>query len=169
MAITVNSPFEALAKIKACDQVWVHSMAATPTVFLPALAERAKQVSGLNILQLHLEGAEALADPSLIHHLRNRCFFAGKSMRQLINQGHADYVPIFLSEIPKILRSGQQPVDVALIQVSPPDAHGNCSLGVSVEATRAACEVASLIIAHINPLMPRTLGDSFIPMNKIPL
>lgn len=167
MTMMVNSPEQALSVISSGDRIWMHSMAATPTVFLNALAERALQVSDLRVLQLHLEGAEALADPRLFEHLRNHCFFVGKSMRELINHGRADYVPIFLSEIPKLLRSGQQPVDAALIQVSPPDKHGNCSLGVSVEATRAACDVAGKIIAHINPLMPRTLGDSVIPLNKI--
>lgn len=167
MTLMVSSPEQALSIISNGDRIWMHSMAATPTVFLTPLAERAKQVSGLRVLQLHLEDAEALADPSLFKHLRNHCFFVGKSMRALINHGHADYVPIFLSEIPKLLRSGQQPVDVALIQVSPPDKHGNCSLGVSVEATRAACDVAGKIIAHINPDMPRTLGDSFIPLDRI--
>lgn len=167
MTLMVSSPEQALSLISNGDRIWMHSMAATPTVFLTPLAERAKQVSGLRVLQLHLESAEALADPSIFKHLRNHCFFVGKSMRELINHGHADYVPIFLSEIPKLLRSGQQPVDVALIQVSPPDKHGNCSLGVSVEATRAACDVAGKIIAHINPNMPRTLGDSFIPLDRI--
>jgi acyl-CoA hydrolase len=114
-----------------------------------------------------LEGAEALVDPELFGKLRNRIFFASASNRQLINEGRADYVPMFLSEIPRLFRSGRQPIDIAMIQVSPPDKHGNCSLGISVEATRAACEVATKIIAHINPRMPRTHGDSFIPYNDL--
>jgi len=142
-------------------------MAATPTVLLDALAVRARSLRNVTIMQLHLEHAEAIADQSLEGHLRNRCFFAGKSTRELIHQGRADYVPIFLSEIPKLFRRGEQRVDTALVQVSRPDAHGNCSLGISVEATAAACEVAGKIIAHINPRMPRTHGDGFINFEDI--
>jgi acyl-CoA hydrolase len=94
-------------------------------------------------------------------------FFVGASTRDLVNCGRADYVPAFLSDIPRLFRSGDQPIDVALIQVSPPDRHGNCSLGISVEATMAACEMAGTIIAQINPQMPRTHGDASIPLSKI--
>lgn len=107
MTLMVNSPEQALSFISSGDRIWMHSMAATPVVFLACLAERVKQVSNLRVLQLHLENAEALANPSLFQHLRHHCFFVGKSMRGLINHGNADYVPIFLSEIPKLLRSGQ--------------------------------------------------------------
>lgn len=163
----VNSAAEAVAAIGSGEFLWSHSMAATPTVLLEAVAARAQELQGVNIMQLHLEHAEALADPALEGHVRNRCFFAGKVTRDLINQGRADYVPIFLSEIPKLFRSGDQRVDTAIIQVSKPDPHGNCSLGISVEATAAACDVAGRIIAHINPNMPRTHGDSFINLKRI--
>jgi acyl-CoA hydrolase len=142
-------------------------MAATPTVLLDALAMHARSLSDVPIMQLHLEHAESIADPELEGRLRNRCFFAGKSTRQLINEGRADYVPMFLSEIPKLFRRGEQQVDTALVQVSTPDQHGNCSLGISVEATAAACEVAGRIIAHVNPNMPRTHGQSFINLDDI--
>lgn len=142
-------------------------MAATPTVLLDALAEHALGLRDLTLMQLHLEHAEAVAVPALDGHLRHRCFFAGKATRELINQGRADYVPMFLSEIPKLFRRAEQRVDTALIQVSSPDQHGNCSLGISVEATAAACEVADKIIAHVNPNMPRTHGDSFINLKDI--
>lgn len=163
----VNSAAEAVAGIGSGEFLWSHSMAATPTVLLEALVARAQEFQGVTILQLHLEHAEALAAPALEGHLRSRCFFAGKVTRELINQGRADYVPIFLSEIPKLFRRGEQRVDTALIQVSKPDQHGNCSLGISVEATAAACDMAGRIIAHINPNMPRTHGDSFINLNRI--
>lgn len=143
-------------------------MAATPKILLAALAEHAPaNLQDVNILQLHLEQAEVLCQPELEGHIRNRVFFAGKDTRQLINEGRADYVPIFLSEIPKLFRSGKQKIDVALIQVSAPDQHGNCSLGISVEATKSACDVANTIIAHINPSMPRTHGESFIRLRDI--
>jgi acyl-CoA hydrolase len=167
MTRNVSSALEAVNSIESGSNIWVHSMAATPVLLLEALAEHALSLKDVTVMQMHLEHAEALAKPELFGHLRNRVFFAGKSTRDLINQGHADYVPIFLSEIPKLFRSGRQKIDVVIIQVSPPDKHGNCSLGISVEVTRAAIEKASLVIAHINPNMPRTLGDSVIPLNSI--
>jgi acyl-CoA hydrolase len=167
MTKIVSSALEAIQLINSGDHVWVHSMAATPSLLVAALAEHALAHTGITVMQMHLENAEALAAPALFGHLRNRVFFAGKSTRNLINQGRADYVPIFLSEIPKLFRSGRQKIDVALIQVSPPDKHGNCSLGVSVEVTRAAWQMADVVVAHINPRMPRTHGDSVIPFKAI--
>jgi acyl-CoA hydrolase len=167
MPKVVASAAEAVSSISSGDDLWIHSMAATPRLLVDALAEHARSLRDVTVLQLHLEGAEALVDPELFGKLRNRIFFASASNRQLINEGRADYVPMFLSEIPKLFRSGRQPIDIAMIQVSPPDKHGNCSLGISVEATRAACEAATRIIAHINPRMPRTHGDSFIPYNEL--
>ncbi|TGD73356.1 acetyl-CoA hydrolase/transferase family protein [Mangrovimicrobium sediminis] len=162
-----DTALEAVSVIGSGEYVWSHSMAATPTVLLEALGQHARNLSGVTLMQLHLEHAESVAAPELDGHLRNRCFFAGKTTRELINQGRADYVPVFLSEIPKLFRRREQRVDTALVQVSTPDHHGNCSLGISVEATRAACEVAGRIIAHINPNMPRTHGDSFINIRDI--
>lgn len=168
MTITCTTPKDAIVSIKSGDTIWAHSMAATPKVLLAALAEHAPgNLNDINLLQLHLEQADVLCKPELEGHIRNRVFFAGKDTRQLINEGRADYVPIFLSEIPKLFRSGKQKIGVALIQVSSPDQHGNCSLGVSVEATKAACDVADTIIAHINPSMPRTHGESFIRLKDI--
>ncbi len=167
MAQFTQTAIEAVATIGSGENIWCHSMAATPTVLLEALAQHASTLSDVTIMQLHLEHAEAIADPALEGHLRNRCFFAGKTTRGLINEGRADYVPMFLSEIPKLFRHGEQQVDTALVQVSTPDQHGNCSLGISVEATAAACDVAKRIIAHVNPNMPRTHGDSFINIRDI--
>ena len=163
----VESAQEAVSDIASGEFVWCHSMAATPTVLLDALAEHALGLSDITLMQLHLEHAESVTGEALDGHLRHRCFFAGKATRELINQGRADYVPMFLSEIPKLFRRGEQRVDTALVQVSSPDQHGNCSLGISVEATRAACDMAGKIIAHVNPSMPRTHGDSFINIKDI--
>ncbi len=167
MACFTETALDAVSIIGSGENIWCHSMAATPTVLLEALAQHAQSLCGVTIMQLHLEHAESIADPALEGHLRNRCFFAGKTTRNLINEGRADYVPMFLSEIPKLLRHGEQQVDTALVQVSTPDQHGNCSLGISVEATAAACDVAKRIIAHVNPNMPRTHGDSFINIRDI--
>jgi acyl-CoA hydrolase len=162
-----QTPLEAVEAIGSGEFVWCHSMAATPTVLLEALAQHAASLRDITLMQLHLEHAESVAAPELEGRLRNRCFFAGKATRALINQGRADYVPMFLSEIPKLFRRREQRLDTALVQVSPPDKHGNCSLGISVEATAAACEMAGKIIAHMNPNMPRTHGDSFINLRDI--
>jgi acyl-CoA hydrolase len=163
----VSSLQELMQLIQSGDRIWCHSMAATPVPLLEALALRALDLKDLTVMQLHLEHAESICTPELQGHLRNRCFFAGESTRALINSGQADYVPLFLSELPKRLRSGEERVDVALIQVSPPDTHGNCSLGISVEATAAAVQSASKVIAMINPQMPRTHGDSFVNIRQI--
>ena len=162
-----GSALEAVSCIKSGERIWIHSMAATPVLLLEALGQHALNHRDIQLLQSHLEHSESLAAPELEGHLRNRVFFAGKETRGLINQDRADYIPIFLSEIPKLFRRGEQKLDSAVVQVSPPDAHGNCSLGISVEATKAATEVADKVIAHINPSMPRTHGDSFIHINEI--
>lgn len=163
----VESADQAVESIGSNEFVWCHSMAATPTRLLDALARHALSHSNITLMQLHLEHADTVTVPELDGHLRHRCFFAGKQTRELINQGRADYVPLFLSELPKLFRRREQKIDTVLVQVSSPDRHGNCSLGISVEATLAACEVAGRIIAHINPRMPRTHGDGFINIRNI--
>lgn len=164
--IVCKTALEAVSIINSGETLWTHSMGATPRLLLNALAEHALTKDNLTLLQLHTECAESLSCESLKGHLRHRCFFGGLPTRSLLQQGDADYVPIFLSEVPKLFRSGEQPIDTAIIQVSPPDKHGICSLGISVEATLAACQVAGKIIAHINPQMPRTHGDGFIHYDK---
>jgi acyl-CoA hydrolase len=162
----VNTPQEAVACIDNDEVVWVHSMGATPRILLEGLAQHALSRQNLTLLQLHTEGSEMLSDPEMRGHIRCRCFFVGASTRKAVQDGRADYVPILLSEIPKLIRSEEQRVDAALVQVSPPDGHGNCSLGISVEATSAAIEHADKVIAHINPCMPRTHGDSSVPYSR---
>lgn len=167
MPFVAKTPLEAVQKIGSDCNIWVHSMAATPWRLLEGLAEHALNHQNISVYQLHLEHAEPLANAVEGGHIRPKAYFASKYNRHLIANGKADYLPISLSEIPRLFRRGDQKIDVALIQVSPPDKHGICSMGVSVEATRAACEVASLIIAHVNPLMPRTHGDAFIQLDRI--
>ncbi len=163
----VSSAQEAVAAIQTGHNVWVHSMAATPWKLLEALAVHALNHQDIALYQLHLEHAECMTDAIVNGHIRPRAYFASQYNRHLIQTGHADYIPISLSEIPRLFRSGQQKIHVAMIQVAPPDRHGICSLGISVEATRAACEVADIVIAHINPRMPRTYGDAFIRLDNI--
>lgn len=162
----VCGPEQALDILRNDDIIWCHSMAATPTVLLDALPDVALQRKNLTLLQLHTEGSAHLANPNLSGHLRQRAFFIGGTTRDAVANDLADYVPIFLSEIPKLMRAREQRVDAVLVQVSAPDAHGFCSLGVSVEATKAALQVAHRKIAWVNPCMPRTHGDSFIHISE---
>ncbi|RUO22246.1 4-hydroxybutyrate CoA-transferase [Aliidiomarina iranensis] len=162
----VNTAKEAVSIVKNNDVIWCQSMAATPFLLLNALAEVAFERKNLTLLQLHTERSGALCNPDLQGHLRQRAFFVGAATRSAVNHGLADYVPMFLSEIPKLFRSKEQPLDAVLVQVSPPDAHGYCSLGISVEATRAALQMADKVIAWINPKMPRTHGDSFVHLSR---
>lgn len=157
-----SSAQAALQLIENGEFIWSHSMAATPYSMLDALAQVARDKQQLTLLSLHTEKSGALCAAELAGHLRQRVFFVGGPTRPAVNAGFADYVPCFLSEIPKLFRSKEQRIDTAIVQVSPPDKHGLCSLGVSVEATRAAMQNAHRVIAQINPRMPRTHGDSFV-------
>ncbi len=170
MPIRARSAEEAMAALRSGDHIWTQSMAGTPTVLLDGLAERLlndDQLTDLTLLQLHTEGVARLDDPRLAGRLRQRCYFVGTPTRAAVNRGDADYVPIFLSEIPRLFRRREQPVDVAFVQVSPPDRHGQCTLGISVEATRAALDMADRVIAHINPAMPRTHGESRVAFDAL--
>lgn len=157
---------DAVSSIADGEFVWCHSMGATPYALLTGLVEHARDHRDIQLMQLHTEHSEMLTAPELQGHLKNRCFFVSGCTRRTVNEGRDEFVPIFLSEIPKLFRRGEQRVDTALIQVSPPDAHGNCSLGISVEATRAAVEVAGRVIAQINPNMPRVHGESFVHYSR---
>ena len=161
-----DTALEAVSIIEDNEYIWTHSMAATPRILFAALAEHAKTKKNLTLMQLHTERSEVLSAPDLKGHLKHRCFFSSTSTRPLLAQGEADYVPVFLSEVPKLFRSKEQVIDTAIIQVSPPDKHGMCTMGVSVEATNSACQMAKKIIAHINPKMPRTHGDAFISYDR---
>ena len=161
-----SSARQAVSSIRDGEFVWCHSMGATPYVLLAGLVEHAREHRDIQLMQLHTEHSEMLTQPNMQGHLKNRCFFVSGCTRNTVNEGRDEFVPIFLSEIPKLFRRGEQRVDTALIQVSPPDAHGNCSLGISVEATRAALEVAGRVIAQINPEMPRVHGESFVHYSR---
>ena len=157
----------ALARVESGQQVFVQGAAATPSTLLGALARRAKDVSGVGVVHLHTEGPAPHLDRSMQGHLRHRALFIGPNAREAVNDGRAEYVPVFLSDIPRLFRRRGIPIDVALLNVSPPDAHGFCSLGTSVDVTLAAVECARLVIAQINPRMPRTHGDGFVHISRI--
>lgn len=157
---------EALSGVQSGQRIYLHGMAATPPALVQGLVANAHRLRDVEILQLHTEGPAPYADEQYSANFRVKALFVGANMRAAVDSGRADYVPIFLSEIPNLL-TNVLPVDVALIHVSPPDRHGFCSLGVSVEATRAAVLKAKLVIAQINSRMPRVHGDGLIHISKI--
>ncbi|MDR2221439.1 MAG: 4-hydroxybutyrate CoA-transferase [Flavobacteriaceae bacterium] len=158
---------EAAKEVKSGDRIYVHAAAATPNVLTKAISDRAEELRGVEFCHMHTEGDAPYANPALADSFHVNSFFIGKNVRHTLAAGNGSYTPIFLSEIPRLFRKGALKVDVVLIQVSPPDEHGFCSLGVSVEAVVAAMEQARVIIAQINSFMPRTFGDSIIHQSKI--
>lgn len=164
---TCVSAQEAVAHIRSGDRVFLHGAAATPHALLRALTARAHELVGVEIVHLHANGPAPHVAPGVAGHLRHRALFIGDNTRQAVNEGRADFVPIFLSDIPHLFTSGALPLDIALLHVSPPDHHGYCSLGTSVDAAKAAAQSARLVIAQINRQMPRTLGDSFVNVDQL--
>ncbi|UMY66897.1 MULTISPECIES: acetyl-CoA hydrolase/transferase family protein [unclassified Flavobacterium] len=158
---------EAVSYIRSHQRIYVQAAAATPSVLTHALAERAAELQDVEICHLHTEGPAPYADPSLAASFHVNSFFIGKNVRHTLSAGNGSYTPVFLSELPNLFRKGALPIDVALVHVSPPDAHGYCSLGVSVEATLAAMEQAQLVIAQVNPRMPRMFGDAIVHISQL--
>ena len=161
------SPEEAVKVIKSGDRVWVHPGCATPELLIKALVERKDELENVEISHILTLGEAPYVEPGMEKHFRHRAFFTGANVRKAVNEGRADFVPIFLSEIPELFYSGKYKINVALITVSPPDEYGFCSYGVGIECTKAAAETADVVIAEVNPNMPRALGDSFIHVSKI--
>jgi len=158
---------EAVAVVRSGDRVFVQTAAATPTVLTAALTARSRELRNVEFVHLHTEGPAPYAAADLADSFHTNSLFIGANIREAVHAGHADFIPIFLSEVPALFRRGILPLDVALVHVSPPDHHGFCSLGVSVDATRAAVHAASKVIAQINPYMPRTHGDGLIHTDRI--
>lgn len=158
---------EAVKKIKSGDRVFVHGVSATPVQLIQAMTDRHEELRDVEVVHLHTEGPAPYSSPEYKDSFFVNALFVGANVRKAINEGRGDYVPVFLSEVPNLFRNGIMPLDVALIHVSPPDKHGYCSLGVSVEATVAAVQTANYVIAQVNPNMPRTHGDGQIHVDKI--
>jgi 4-hydroxybutyrate CoA-transferase len=165
----IMSADEAVASVDDRHTIFIHGGAATPTALLVALAARAPELTGVTTVGLHLDGPCPHLEPAMVGHIRHRALFIGPNAREAVNEGRADYVPIFLSDIPQLFSRGILPLDAAFINVSPPDAHGFCSLGTSIDATLAAVQSARTVVAQVNAAMPRTLGDSFVHVDKIDL
>jgi len=158
---------EAVRRIRPFHRVFVHGASATPNVLLDALVEDSERLEGVELMHLHTEGPCRYADPAFAKSFRVVNLFVGANVRARLDHDRVDYLPCFLSEIPQLFLSRRRPVDVALLHVSPPDQHGFCSLGVSVDVARAAFEAASIVIAQINVRMPRVHGDSFIHIDDL--
>ncbi len=165
----IVSAAEAVAGINSGDQVWIHGAAATPSVLLDALVARAPELRDVRILHFHIEGPGPHLAPEMAGHFFHRALFIGPNARRAINEGRAEYIPAFLSDASTLLRRGILPLDAALINVSPPDRNGYCSMGTSVIALPAAIDTAKVVIAQVNRAMPRTLGDSFVHVDDIDL
>lgn len=161
-----KSAEEAVSIIKSGDAVFIHTAGATPQILVNAMTKRGDELRNVTIYEMHTEGAAPYIDEKYKDAFRVKALFVGPNVRPAVNDGRADFIPSFFSEVPHMFRNGVLPLDVALIQVSPPDKHGFCSLGISVEATKAAVDVAKKIIAQINPRMPRTHGDGLLHMSK---
>ena len=158
---------EAVKVVKSNDRVYVQAAAATPSVLTKALAERAAELRNVEVCHLHTEGNAPYANPDLADSFHVNSFFIGANVRHTLKAGNGSYTPVFLSELPHLFRKKVLLIDVAFIHVSPPDRHGYCSLGVSVEATVAAIENAKIVIAQVNPQMPRTFGDGILHESEI--
>lgn len=157
---------EALKLVRSRDRVFVHSVAAAPHRLIEALVARAGDLQAVEIVHMHTEGEAPYVRPEFMGVFHHDAFFVGANVRDAVNRGLADYVPILLSELPALFRSGQMPIDVALVNVSPPDRHGFCSLGTSVDASLAAVQSARTVIAQINLQMPRTHGDGHLHVSR---
>ncbi len=166
------SPEEAVLAIESGQRVFVHGANAFPQVLVDALTRRGEPhaeypLERVEIVHLHVNGTTPYVSEQFAGRFSHRGLFVGPNTRDAVGTGRASYVPIFLSDVPDLFRRGQLPIDVALLHLSPPDEHGFCSFGTSVDCTLAASQVASIRIAQINSYMPRTLGDSFIHVSQL--
>ena len=164
---TVVTADEAVKQVQPGMHVFLGTGCATPVELVKALVARAGELTDIEIVQLITRGDAPYATKELASCFPVNSFFISANVRDIIQQGLGDYTPIFLSDIPTLFRSGKLPLDVAMIQVTPPDENGMCSLGVSVDITKSAAQNARFVIAQVNPRMPRTLGDSMIHVYDI--
>jgi len=163
----VRTASDAVATIESGNHIFIGSGAAEPQRLVEALVKRAEQVFGAEIVHIMTLGLAPYVEPKWGDNFRHNALFIGPNVRDAVAQGRADYTPIFLSEIPRLFERGRVPIDVALIEVSPPDAHGYCSYGVSTDVVKPATEAAHVVIAEVNAQMPRALGDSFLNVEDI--
>lgn len=158
---------EAVKKISSGDRVVVGHACSEPVELVRAMVENRQQYRNVEIVHMVAMGKGEYCNPEMTSHFTHNALFVGGSTREAIQASRSDFTPCFFSEVPKLFREGALPVDVALVQLSPPDAHGYCSFGLSCDYTKPAAEAARIVIAEVNDQMPRTLGDSFIHISQI--
>ena len=163
----ITTPEKALSVVKSGQRVYVHNGCAEPEILVSALVQRASELHDVQILHMATFGRADYTAPRYAGHFRLQSLFLGANVRQAVQEGRADYTPIFLSEIEDLISSGALPIDVALLQCAPPDRHGNLCLGASVDITHAVIEHARHVIVEINDQAPRTFGDSFVHVSRI--
>lgn len=160
--VTYTTPEEALQIIKSGDRVFIQGSAQTPTSMLRHLAMQGERLKDVELVFISVLGEIFVDKPGLLDSFKINALFVSEPIRKDVNEGRADYVPVFLSEIPELFKRNVLPIDVAIVQVSPPDKHGYCSMGVSVDVARSAVNTAKKVIAQVNPNVPRTHGDGLI-------
>lgn len=158
---------EAVSVIKSGDRIFSHGSACTPNFLIDELARQASRLNNVEFVSITQQGNVEIAKPQYKDSFYVNSLFVSTPVRDAVNSDHGDFVPVFLSEIPILFKSGILPLDVAIITVTPPDKHGYCTLGTSVDVARSAVDNAKMIIAQVNPLMPRTHGDGMIHISKI--
>jgi acyl-CoA hydrolase len=164
--IKYSTPAEALSVIKSGDRVFIQGSAQTPVYLVNELAKEKGRLSHVEIVSISVYGDLEVCKPEYVGHFHMNSMFVSGSIRQAVNEGRADYIPVFLSEIPELFKRGILPLDVAVVHVSVPDKHGYCSLGVSVDVARSAVNTAKIVIAQVNPNVPRTHGDGLIHASR---
>lgn len=158
---------EAVQVVQSGQRVYVHEAMMAPHGLLEALVARAESLENVEVVHLHIDGPAPHLAPGCAGHLRHNAWFVGANARAAVAEGRADATPLILSEIPGLIEDGTLPVDVAMVQLSPPDAHGFCRLGLSVACARAAVDNARVVIAELNPRVPVTLGNSAVHISRI--
>lgn len=165
--LKISNPAEAVSLVKSGDRIFFQGAAMTPNALIEALCKRYKDLKDVEIIQIHTEGAAPYTEAPYHEAFKLNSCFVGSNVRKAVNSSYGDYIPIFLSEIHQLFRRNILPLDCAFIQVSPPDKHGYCSLGVSVDITIPAIQNAKKVIAQVNPQVPRTHGDGIIHISRI--
>jgi acyl-CoA hydrolase len=158
---------EAISVVKSGDRIFSHGSAATPNFLIDELARQSSRLRDIELVSITLQGNIEIAKPEYKDHFFVNSFFVSGPVREAVNSDRGDFVPVFLSEIPLLFKKNILPIDVAIVMLSPPDAHGYCTLGTSVDVAKSAVDTAKKVIAVINPKMPKTHGDGMIHVSKI--
>ncbi len=165
--INYVSAEEAISSIKSGDRIFGHGSACTPNFLFGEIARQADRLKDIEIVSITLQGDVVVAQPEFSDRFYINSLFVSKPVRENVNEGNGDFIPIFLSEIPILFKNGHLPLDVALVTVSPPDKHGYCTLGTSIDVARSAVDTAKKVIAVVNPKMPKTHGNSMLHYSRI--